>query len=143
LAPRFSATDETLALLVRAARLVGPRRGPASARVLVQTRVPEHPVLVAVGRGEPGAVAAAEASMRRSAGLPPFSALAAVSGPLASGYVEDLRATAAGSAVTFSELADARYLVQAPDHVELCDLLAGVARPAGRGLRVEVDPAAV
>jgi primosomal protein N' (replication factor Y) len=146
LAPRFSATDETLALLVRAARLVGPRRGPASARVLVQTRVPDHPVLGAVGRGEPGAVGAAEESMRLGAGLPPFSALAAVSGPLAGGYVEDLRAAAAGGvggAVTFSELAEARYLVQAPDHGDLSDLLAGVPRPAGRGLRVEVDPAAV
>jgi primosomal protein N' (replication factor Y) len=143
LAPRFSATDETLALLVRAARLVGPRGGPASARVLVQTRVPDHPVLVAVGRGEPGAVAPAEESMRRSAGLPPFSALATVSGSLASGYVEDLRRAAAGSGVTISELAQARYLVQAPDHGDLCDLLAGVARPAGRGLRVEVDPATV
>jgi primosomal protein N' (replication factor Y) len=142
LAPRFSATDETFALLVRAARLVGPRRGPTSARVLVQTRVPDHPVLVAVGRGEPGEVAPAEESLRRSAGLPPFSALAAVSGALASAYVADLRAAAAG-AVTVAEVDAARYLVQAPDHVELCDLLARVARPAGRGLRVEVDPTAV
>jgi hypothetical protein len=63
---------------------------------------------------------------------------------LAAGYVEDLRAAAAsGGVVTVSELAEARYLVQAPDHGELCDLLAGVPRPAGRGLRVEVDPAAV
>jgi primosomal protein N' (replication factor Y) (superfamily II helicase) len=143
LAPRFSATDETLALFVRASRLVGPRRGPAPSRLLVQTRVPDHPVLVAVGRGAPGEAAAAEEAMRRSAGLPPFSALAAVSGPLSSGYVDDLRVAAAGGAVTFSELADARYLVQAPDHGDLCDLLAGVPRPPGRGLRVEVDPAAI
>jgi primosomal protein N' (replication factor Y) (superfamily II helicase) len=143
LAPRFSATDETFALLVRAVRLVGPRRGPTSARVLVQTRVPDHPLLVAVGHGEPGEVAPAEESLRRSAGLPPFSALAAVSGALASGYVADLRVAAAGSAVTVAELDASRYLVQAPDHVALCDLLTRVARPAGRGLRVEVDPTAV
>ncbi len=92
LAPRFSATDETLSLLVHASRLVGPRRGPASARVLVQTRVPDHPVLLAVARGEPADIFAAEESMRASAGLPPFSALAAVSGPLANGYVDALRA---------------------------------------------------
>jgi primosomal protein N' len=112
-------------------------------RLLVQTRVPDHPVLLAVGRGEPAEVAAAEEAMRRSAGLPPFSALAAVSGPLASAYVADVRLAAAGRAVSFSELAEARYLVQAPDHVDLCDLLAGVARPPGRGLRVEVDPTAI
>ena len=91
LAPRFSATDETLSLLVHASRLVGPRRGPASARVLVQTRVPDHPVLLAVGRGEPAEIFGAEESMRASCGAAPFSALAAVSGPLANGYVDALR----------------------------------------------------
>jgi primosomal protein N' (replication factor Y) len=143
LAPRFSATDETLALLARASRLVGPRRGPAWARVLVQTRVPDQPLLLAVARGEPADVFPAEESMRRSAGLPPFSALAAVSGSLSNGYVEALRQAGAGRAVTFSELAEDRYLVQAPGHGELCDLLAAVPRPPGRGLRVEVDPAAL
>ena len=144
LAPRFSATDETLGLLVRASRLVGPRHaGPAWARVLVQTRVPDHPVLQAVARGEPGTLAAGEESMRRSAGLPPFTALAALSGPLAAGYVDSLREAAAGTNVTFSELPDGRHLVQAPDHGALCDLLGGAPRPAGRGLRVEVDPAAI
>ena len=81
--------------------------------------------------------------MRRSARLPPFSALAAVSGTLANGYVEALRQATAASGATFSELATDRYLVQAPGHGELCDLLARVPRPPGRGLRVEVDPAAL
>jgi primosomal protein N' (replication factor Y) len=144
LAPRLSATDETLALLVRAARLVGPRHaGPSSARVLLQTRVPDHPVLTAVARGEPGAVAAGEESMRRSAGLPPFSALAVLSGPLAADYVDTLRQAAGGTDVTISELGDDRSLLQADDHEALCDLLAGVPRPAGRGLRVVVDPATI
>jgi primosomal protein N' (replication factor Y) len=156
LAPRFSATDETMALLVRAARMVGPRhRGPASARILVQTRVPDHPVLLAARLGNPSEVAASEESMRRSAHLPPFSALAALTGPLASEYAVALRAAAADEQVatgagvasedrvTFSELADGGYLVQAPDHDALCSLLGAVPRPAGRGLRVAVDPAAV
>jgi primosomal protein N' (replication factor Y) len=144
LAPRFSAADETLALLVRAARLVGPRHvGPASARLLVQTRVPDHPVLSAVSRGETAPVMAAEESMRRSAGLPPFSALAALSGGQADGYADALRLAGAGRDVTVTDLAAGRYLVQAPDHAELCNLLAEVPRPAGRGLRIEVDPAAI
>ncbi len=143
LAPRFSATDETVALLVRASRMVGPRRGPTAARILVQTRVPDHPVLAAVGRGEPEGILVSEESMRRSAGLPPFSALAAVSGALANGYVAALRQAGAASGVSFSELAQDRYLAQAPGHVELCDLLAAVPRPPGRGLRVEVDPVAL
>ena len=156
LAPRFSATDETLSLLVHASRLVGPRRGPASARVLVQTRVPDHPVLLAVARGELADIFAAEESMRASAGLPPFSALAAVSGPLANGYVDALRAAAAaaaatgaaagpaaGPAVTFPRWATRDISSRLRTHAELCDLLASVARPPGRGLRVEVDPAAL
>jgi hypothetical protein len=47
------------------------------------------------------------------------------------------------AAVAFSEMADGGYLVQAPNHDVLCDLLANVPRPAGRGLRVAVDPAAI
>ena len=43
LAPRYRAVEEALALLARAARLVGGRR--PGARVLVQTRVPNHEVL--------------------------------------------------------------------------------------------------
>ena len=144
LAPRFSATDETLALLVRASRMVGPRHiGPVTARILVQTRVPDHPVLQAVGRGNLTEVVTAEEEMRRSARLPPFSALAALTGPLADGYAEDLREAGVGTGVTFSALPDSGHLVQAPDHGALCDLLAAVPRPGGRGLRVAVDPAAI
>jgi len=45
--------------------------------------------------------------------------------------------------VTLSELPDGGYLAQAQDHGALCDLLASVPRPGGRGLRVAVDPAAI
>ena len=144
LAPRFSATDETLALLIHASRLVGPRHvGPPSARLLVQTRVPDHPVLAAVARGDPSVVMAEEESIRRSSGLPPFSALAALSGPLAGDYAAALEAAGAGRDVTVSDLPDGGRLIRAPDSTVLGDLLAEVPRPAGRGLRIEVDPTAI
>jgi primosomal protein N' (replication factor Y) (superfamily II helicase) len=144
LAPRFSATDETMALLARASRLVGPRHaGLLSARILVQTRVPDHLVLQAVARGDPAVVADSEESMRRSARLPPFSALASVTGSLAGEYTGALRAALTDPGVTFSELPDGGSLLQAPHHRALCDLLAAVPRPAGRGLRVAVDPTAI
>lgn len=144
LAPRFSATDETLALLIHASRLVGPRHvGPRSARLLVQTRVPDHPVLAAVVRGDPSVVMAEEESIRRSSGLPPFSALAALSGPLAGDYAAALEAAGAGRQVTLSDLPDGGRLVRAPDSAVLSDLLAEVPRPPGRGLRIEVDPTAI
>lgn len=143
LAPRLSATEDALSLLVRAGRLVGPRgTGPGWARVQAQTRVPEHPVLVAVTAGEPARVLDDEAEIRRASALPPFSALALVSGALAGSYAEALAAAAtADPRVSVTPLDEARFLVQAPDHRELCDVLADTPRPAGRGLRVEVDPA--
>lgn len=141
LAPRLSAVEETLALFVRAGRLVGARgTGPAAARVLAQTRVPDHPVLAAVGGGNPVPVLDAEADVRRDAGLPPFSALAMVSGTLAAAYAVGLVAAAEDPLVTVTPVDEARFLVQAPEHEQLCDLLARVPRPSGRGLRVEVDP---
>ena len=149
LAARLTAIDDTLALLVRAARLVGGRgTGPPWARVQVQTRVPDHPVLTAVWRGEPEPVLAEEAAVRRLSALPPFAALALVSGVLAPDYAQALAQEAASGAgregdagaVTVSPLDEGRFLVRAPTHAPLCDLLARVPRPAGRGLRVEVDP---
>jgi len=146
LAPRLSATEDTLALLVRAGRLVGARGTTAPwARVQVQTRVPDHPVLAAVANGEPATVLADELTVRRASALPPFAALALVSGVLAAGYAEALarEAGAEAGAVTVSPLGDGRFLVRATAHDPLCDLLARVPRPPGRGLRVEVDPAAL
>jgi primosomal protein N' (replication factor Y) len=145
LAPRLSATEDTLSLFVRAGRLVGPRgAGPTWARVQTQTRVPDHPVLVAAAAGEPVRVLEAEADIRRASGLPPFSALALVSGTLAGTYAETL-ADGAGEnpRLSITPLDEAKFLVQAPDHRELCGLLADTPRPAGRGLRVEVDPTAL
>ncbi len=148
LAPRLSASEETLALFVHAARLVGPRSAGAPwARLQVQTRVPDHPLLTAISQGEPAEVLADEVAVRRTSGLPPFAALALVSGTLAPVYAESLRREAAAPAspgatatTTVSPLGDDRFLVRADTHQSLCDLLARTARPSGRGLRVEVDP---
>jgi primosomal protein N' (replication factor Y) (superfamily II helicase) len=139
---RLTATEETLSLLVRASRLVGARgAGPAWARVQVQTRVPDHPVLVAAAQGDPSPVLADEREVRRLSALPPFAAMALVSGKLAPEYADALRASLpADGAVGLSPVGDESFLVHAPDHVTLCDLLARTPRPAGRGLRVEVDP---
>jgi primosomal protein N' (replication factor Y) len=144
LAARLTAIEDTLALLVRAGRLVGARgAGPPWARVQAQSRVPDHPVLLALSKGEPEPVLAEEAAVRRLSALPPFAALALVSGALAPVYAGALAESLvqeAGSAVTVSPLDEERFLVRAASHAPLCDLLARVSRPAGRGLRVEVDP---
>jgi primosomal protein N' (replication factor Y) len=154
LAPRLSSTEDTLALFVRAARLVGAREAEAPwARMQAQTRVPDHPLLQAVALGEPTAVLAEEVAIRRTSALPPFAALAVVSGALAPAYAESLRREVEGglaaqgaaplvsaALVSVAPLGDDRFLLRADSHDPLCDLLACTPRPPGRGLRVEVDP---
>jgi primosomal protein N' (replication factor Y) len=134
LAPRFGAGEETLALVARAARLVGPRDG--GGRVLLQTRVPTHEVLQAALHADPSLVSEPERTVREALGLPPFGALAMLRGPGAAAYADVL---ARVDGVTTSSHGPDRWLVRAADHPVMCDALASVARPAGR-VRVEVDP---
>ncbi len=143
LAARFRAGEQALGLLARAARLVSGARGRhpgdrAPGRVIVQTRQPRHPAVVSAVSADPGVLANAESEVRRALGLPPFCALAVVSGPAADAYGGALR-EAAPEAVEVRGPVDATWSVRAPDHRVLCDFLSAVARPAGR-LRVEVDP---
>ncbi len=79
LAPRYRAAEEALALVSRASRIVGGRR--QGGRVLVQTRVPAHPVIDAALVGDPGRLLATEEPARKALRLPPFAALALISGP--------------------------------------------------------------
>jgi primosomal protein N' (replication factor Y) len=136
LATRYRAAEEALSLLALAARLVGTRR-PGVA-VLAQTRVPGHAVLRAAGTSRPGVALEGEEEVRRALCLPPFSALAVVSGDAGPELAERLRACA-GEGVDISEMDDRRWLVRAPDEESLAELLAQAGRPDGR-TRVEVGP---
>lgn len=134
LAPRYRASEQALALLARAARLVGPRGGDG--RLLVQTNVPGHEVVQAAVLGDPARVAAAEEARRAELRFPPFSAMAHVSGASAPAFIA---AFGAPLGVEVLGPVDGRWLLRAPDHRTLCDALADTPRPVGR-LRVEVDP---
>lgn len=135
LAPRYRAAEEAMALLVRAARLVGGGRREGG-RVLVQTRLPQHEVLQAALLAEPGRAAEAEWERRRFLRFPPATAMAAVGSVAAPAFVEALGHPAGVEVLGPS---DGQWLVRAPDHQILCDALASVTRPPGR-LRLEVDP---
>ena len=143
LAPRVRAGTEALSLLAMASRLVGGRAG----RVLVQTRVPDHAVVRSALLAEPGILVEAEMAVREGVGLPPFAAVAVVSGAGAGEFVNGLRgvggtgALAAG-AVEVLGPEDGGWLVKASDFSALSDALAAVPRPAAR-LRVAVDPARI
>jgi primosomal protein N' (replication factor Y) len=145
LAPRYRAAEEVMALLARAARLVGGRPGAslgspggpgAAGRLLVQTSLPRHEVLDAVLHADPSRFAAEERARRQALRFPPTTALAVVSGEAAETFVVSLRST---EGVQVAGPADGRWLVRAEDHEALCDALAATPRPPGR-LRIEVDP---
>ncbi|MCU4184797.1 hypothetical protein K6U06_10545 [Acidiferrimicrobium sp. IK] len=140
LAPRYRAGEQTLALLARASRLVGGRRR-GSGRIVVQTRLPDHPVVKAAVAGDPSILAAHDAPLRAALRLPPVSALAVVSGPGAAGYAAGLQALRGAPVEVLGPDRD-RWVVRGPDHRVLCDALASVTRGPGR-LRVEVDPSGV
>ncbi len=142
MAPRLRAGEEAIALVSRAARLVarsarGPDRPPGGPLV-VQTRIPDHPAIVSAADGDPSLLASEELEVRSMLELPPFSALARLSGAAANAYGEALRARAPSEVAVIGP-DEGEWRVVAPDHDQLCDLLAAIARPAGR-LRVEVDP---
>ncbi|MFP4511402.1 MAG: hypothetical protein ACLFRV_00480 [Acidimicrobiales bacterium] len=137
LAPRYRAGEEALALLARAARLVGPRSG--GGRVAVQTRVPRHDVLQAALTADPARFSAAEAARRATLRMPPETAIAEVSGQSAAAFVAALGSPAGVEVLGPS---DGRYLLRAPDHDTLCDAVASTSRPPGR-LRIAMDPVRV
>jgi primosomal protein N' (replication factor Y) len=130
LAPRYRAGEQAMALLARAARLVGGRGG--GGRLLVQTFLPRHEVLQAVLHADPSRVAKVELSRRELLGLPPFAALAAVSG---SGAAEFAAATGLESSSTGDVV-----LLRARTWDQLGAALAATPRPKGSRLRIEVDP---
>jgi primosomal protein N' (replication factor Y) len=135
LAPRLSANEESLALLARAGRMVGGRATPGAGMVVVQTRLPDHEVLVAATSGNPGPHLEHELAMRKELSLPPFRALAELSGPGSAAFFAALD-------LEGSPIGDDRWLVRAEDHRSLCDRLADAPRPRER-VRIVVDPAGV
>lgn len=133
-APRWRAGEDALALLARAARVLGGRAD--GGRLLLQTRLPTHEVVDAVVHADPSRLAVVEGARRVALGFPPERAVAVVSGEAAPSFAAALTEIADVEVVG---PADGRWLVRAADHRTLCDALAATPRPKGR-LRVAVDP---
>lgn len=139
LAPRFRASQQAWWLLVRASRLVAGRAG----RVVVQTRAPDHDVLVGARGADPLPSVRADAEFRRASRMPPFGGVALLSGGDDAVRLAGDALVAEGAEVF---ALDGHALVRAPDPDALADAFAHAdldrARAAGR-LRVEVDPVRV
>ena len=134
-APFFRANEAALALLARASRVVRGRLGDG--QIVVQTRQPEHPVLRAAIASDPSRLAELDEPMRRELALPPFAALAHVTGEGAPAFVDGVRGQTGVEVIGPDERG--AYLLRGADDAVLCDALARVARPAER-TRVSVDP---
>lgn len=135
LAPRYRAAEQAMALLLLAARLVGGRSD--GGRIIVQTRAPDHRVLVAAVRSDPAGFAAQELEIRRSSSFPPFGALAELSGSGAPDFAAAVDQHP--EAAVYGPRHDGRYLVRASSPDELATVLEATPRPTGR-VRVAVDP---
>lgn len=134
LAPRYGAAEQAMALLARGARVAGARRG--GGRLLLQTRHPDHPVVRAVGFGDPGRLTEPESERRRALRLPPFGAVAVVSG---AGATEWAAGAPIVDGIEVLDGPEATWLVRAADWPALADYLELVPRPPER-TRIEVDP---
>ena len=134
LAPRYRAAEQALALLVRAARLVGPRdRG---GRIIVQTFLPHHDVVQAALLADPGRIVGGEQERRRMLGLPPYGAYAEISGSGSDEFVAGLEPTPGVTIAGDGE----QYVARADDWMELGRVLTAGERPPGSRLRIAVDP---
>ncbi|MFK8026077.1 MAG: hypothetical protein AB8G26_19140 [Ilumatobacter sp.] len=128
LAPRFRASEQAMALLVRAARL--------APTVMIQTFDPGHEVVRAAVAGDPSIVATGERERRSMLSLPPFGALASVTGAFSDEVVAQLDR----AAVQVGGDGDDRYLLRAADWTTLGECVNATSRPPGSRVRVAVDP---
>jgi primosomal protein N' (replication factor Y) len=134
LAPRYRAAEQAMALLVRGARVAGPRgRG---GRLLLQTFLPRHEVVQAALLADPGRIVEPERARRKTLGLPPFGALATLSGAGADEVATALRDTP-GITVGGER---GSWTVRAGNWDVLGRALVAAPRPKGARVRVGVDP---
>lgn len=131
LAPRFRASEQSLALIIRAGRI--------APEVLIQTFSPGHEVLRAAAAGDPELLLATGRRQRQQLSLPPFGALAVVSG----GGAEDVVGQLSAPGIEVGGDGAGRFLVRADNWGTLGVALNAADRPPGSRVRVEVDPARV
>jgi primosomal protein N' (replication factor Y) len=141
LAPRFRASEQALSLVAHGARLVTGSSTGDSVRgeVVLQTSVPQHEVMVGLVMANLAPHVAAETERRQRLRLPPFGALAEISGAGA----PDLAAQLAASLLVQVATSEDRTLVRAASWEALSEALtvalSAVARPKVR-VRIAVDP---
>ena len=131
LAPRASARRAGIHAVGKAGRLVGSRR-EARGRVVLQTRRGEDPVVVALTAADFGGVIAEDVATARLLGLPPFGAVAEVTGEGADAFVASV-----SSGLVSVTRTPGGYVVRAPNVATLSATLREIERPTSK-VRVAV-----
>jgi primosomal protein N' (replication factor Y) len=143
LGSHFRAAEEALRVLARLAAKVDQRR-----RAIIQTTMPEHPVIVALRSGDPLPFLEAELEERRRHRFPPTGELVVVEtkGAFPTDGEKQLR-QAAGEATVLGPATRAsgavRWLVQGSDLGKFRTALRPVIqrwREGGLAVRIDVDP---
>ena len=137
-APRYRASEIVGSLLVHAARLVG--RSERGGKVMVQTHSVDGPVLQAMATLRIDQYLQSVSEMRNFMKLPPFGALAQLSGTNIDDAIHELQKNVF---VNVSAASDGSYLVKASDWQVLADALSEIEPAKGVRLKVQVDPARV
>jgi len=130
LAPRTEARRQAIEAVAKAGRLTGPRRD-GRGEVVVQTRRDDD-VLAALRGGDVSALRDDDRETAEILGMPPFGAMAELSGEGAAAFVDSLNLFGLRVAT-----ADGVTTLRAPSLAVLCDVLAEGRRGGGR-LRVAV-----
>ncbi len=138
MAPRYRASEIVGSLLVHAARLVG--RSDRGGKVMVQTHSIDSPVLQAMVALRIDHYLHSVSEMRSFMKLPPFGALAQLSGTNIDDAIQELQRNVF---VHVSASSDGSYLVKAADWQVLADALSEVEAAKGVRLKVQVDPGRV
>jgi primosomal protein N' (replication factor Y) len=137
-APRYRASEIVGSLLVHAARLVG--RSERGGKVMVQTHSVDSPVLQAMATLRIDQYLQSVSEMRNFMKLPPFGALAQLSGTNIDDAIHELQKNVF---VNVSAASDGSYLVKASDWQVLADALSELEPAKGVRLKVQIDPARV
>lgn len=150
--PSLDAAEDVLRLACQvAAWTVHGGGDPASSRVVVQTREPDHPAIAALAAWDPGGFWRQEAAVRAELRFPPAANAIRLSAPVGAsldGQSLDARLRAvlpAGDELLGPVPADGRegYLLKCDDRAASLAALAplrSAASRAGSDLRVDVDP---
>ena len=134
-APRYRATEITLSMIVLASRLA--RRRADGGRVLLQTHSPHHELFAALKSLEFSTLLDHECERRRALSMPPFGALAHITGAGTSSFATDL---AANLLVTVATLGENEILVRAASVDDLVTTLHATSKPKGSRLKIQIDP---